>query len=133
MGDRSRVRYGEGTGYALTAGATLAVSATKVVSGGDIAVSADVDFLAVVPFCVASATDAGKTAEFQFVGQMVDGATYDTNPMVVRTMLDNSGFNKGPIDHLPVKGYRRVKLTGIKNNSASATLSQVNVEYRTLK
>jgi hypothetical protein len=130
------LRHGWVDGYALEdangnpANESLGAAANKTVSGRVFDVSADIDELAVVPFGTASATDAGVSLDFEFVGQMADGATYDTNPMIVRVVLDATGLNKGPVDKLPVTYYRRVKLNRIVNNSAAKTLTGINAEIR---
>lgn len=125
-------RYGAAEGLFLTGMVTIGVSATKTVSGASINISADVDFLSVVPKGVTSAAAAGFIAEFHFFGRVLDAVTFDTNPIVVRMLLDANGYNKGPIDHLPVRGYRRIRLSKIVNNAA-VTITALNVEFRKMR
>jgi len=108
---------------------TIPAATTKSVSGLTMEISADVDYLVVNPFFVASATDAGITVEARFVG-IVDGATWDTNPMICRVAMNAKGYNKGPAIQLPVLGYRKIKLLAVRNNSAAKTISGFNVRYR---
>lgn len=130
-------RYGKDSGYFLElAGA----AANESVTGGErktvlantriVDIGADVDFLAVIPFCEASITSAGTVVDFEFVGRL-EAVTFETNPQIVRLSLDGT-TNRGPKDLLPVLGYRQVKLTAIENN-ASAVLTGVNVEYRQMR
>jgi len=128
------IRHGWNEGYALggavAVNASLAAGAASVITSPFvIGVSGDLDELAVMPFATSSVTDAGVTVDFEFL-ELMAGATYSTNPVIVRLTLDATGDNKGPLDHLPVTYSRKLKLNRIVNNSATAVLSGLNVEYR---
>ncbi len=135
MGKGSTIRYGEDAGLVLAASESIAAGASKDVAGVELAIPSDVEFLALDPFATAGATDSGVTLDYEFVGVMATEAlaAYDTNPQRVRLGLESAGFNQGPIDHLPVKGYRKLKLNRIKNNSTSESLSGINCRYRLLR
>jgi hypothetical protein len=132
-------RYGTLAGYALSndggttpANGTCNAGQTKTVAGATIYIPADINFIALNPFMSAAATATGLALDFRFTGQMVTGATWNTNYQVVRCIADAKGLNKGPIDHLAVKGLRRLKLTGLSNNAGTA-MTVVNVEYRLMR
>lgn len=132
----THIGYGTSEGFLLAANiATLAAGATQNTASTSVIVNVPDDVAAIVfeGRATASVAAPGQSVRFDLQAQVIEGATYQTNPISVRCPLVKSGYNSGPVDPVNLRLVRRFRLGLVQNESVTATATKVNIYYRLIR